>query len=307
MADNDLHGLLERAAQQHGVFNAAQAAHYGLERRALHRAADRGWLAAIDGLAAVYLVRGSPPSWRQRAAALTLARPGAVLTHEAAGHLHGIEVEPPGIDLNLPRGAVAIPGVRCRWRHLSPEDRAVRDGIACTGIERTILDLWRARPTLAERDELLSAALAAGVDLHRLHGGATRLGSYRGSAARSLRFAVQRRSQADRSHADWVEQFCAAWAELRLPEPERVRRLTDTDGRLLAGASVLLRELRVIVERGGAAPGQERLLAARDVRLLGRGWLVARFEERHSPHAAAVALAEVARRAGRTSVFAGAA
>lgn len=296
MADGDLHGLLELASQQHGVLNVDQAARHGIGRRRLQRAVDRGWLTPMDGLTSVYSVAGSRPSWRQQAAALTLARPGAALSHGAAGALHGLQDEPPTYELNLARGTAPLPGVRCRWRQLAPEDRTIRDGIACTGVERTILDLWRARTSITERDELLAAASAAGIDLDGLHAAVNRLGSYRATAARSLAFAARRRAVAERSRAAWADQFCEARDALGLPRPERVDRLTDGEGRPLAGSSLLLRPLRVVVTRHCDRPGQQRLLVAHDVRLLGRGWLVARFDERHSPHAAAAALAEVARR-----------
>ncbi|HXH55919.1 type IV toxin-antitoxin system AbiEi family antitoxin domain-containing protein [Iamia sp.] len=136
--------LFDLAARQHSAFSRDQARDLGLsdgqlrgliQRRTVERAAP-----------AVFRLRGVAPTWRQRLVIATLSIPGSMASHRAAARLWGLD--------GFATAPVEILVVRGRRRRRAPrgavlhetmdlkgDDLAAREGIPCTALVRTLVDL----------------------------------------------------------------------------------------------------------------------------------------------------------------------
>lgn len=135
--------LLRVAARQHGVFSADQARLAGVTAGRLRTLLRNGTVERVRP--AVYRVTGAPETWRQRVTSSTLWLPGSLASHRSAAALWGLR----GFD----RAPVEL--VTERWAtrrsqgdlilHESTDlvaaDLTERDGIACTSLVRTLIDL----------------------------------------------------------------------------------------------------------------------------------------------------------------------
>jgi hypothetical protein len=108
---------------------------------------------------------GVKRSWELRAsAALLSARAPALISHRSAAWLHGIDEHRPGIiDITVPRHRRprARPGVQfheSRLFDVAEASAEVRNGLAVTGVARTILDSCAELPGLADRLDLFDEA-----------------------------------------------------------------------------------------------------------------------------------------------------
>lgn len=108
---------------------------------------------------------GVKRTWELRAsAALLSARAPALISHRSAAWLHGIAEHRPGIiDITVPRHRRprARPGVQfheSRMFDVAEASAVVRDGLAVTGVARTILDSCAEVPSLADRLDLFDEA-----------------------------------------------------------------------------------------------------------------------------------------------------
>jgi very-short-patch-repair endonuclease len=104
-------------------------------------------------------------SWHLRAsAALLSARAPALISHRSAAWLYGIDERRPGIiDVTVPRHRRprSRPGIQfheSRLFDVAAETAQVRDGLAVTGVARTILDSCAELRALPERLDLLDEA-----------------------------------------------------------------------------------------------------------------------------------------------------
>jgi hypothetical protein len=125
-------------------------------------------------LAAGRLIREAPGAfrpwgvkrdWKLRAsAALLSARAPALISHRSAAWLYGIDEYRPGIiDVTVPRHRRprSRPGVQFHESRLFDVAEAtaeVRDGLAVTGVSRTILDSCAVLPSFPERLDLFDEA-----------------------------------------------------------------------------------------------------------------------------------------------------
>jgi len=133
----------ELATIQEGIVNDAQLVTLGLSRKAIQRRVESARLQRIHR--GVYAVghRALSPRARSRAAVMACG-PGALLSHRSAAVLWGLmrcsqtrsEVTVPG------DRARRIPGVQTRVSgRLAPQDRTVCEGIACTSVPLTLLNV----------------------------------------------------------------------------------------------------------------------------------------------------------------------
>jgi hypothetical protein len=104
-------------------------------------------------------------SWEMRASAAVLsARAPALISHRSAAWLHGIAEHRPGIiDVTVPRHRRprSRPGVQfheSRLFDVAAASAEVRNGLAVTGVARTILDSCAGVPGLADRLDLFDEA-----------------------------------------------------------------------------------------------------------------------------------------------------
>jgi hypothetical protein len=108
---------------------------------------------------------GVKRTWHLRAsAALLSARAPALISHRSAAWLYGIDEHRPGIiDVTVPRHRRprARPGVQFHESGLfdvAAETAGIRDGLAVTGVARTILDSCAELPGLPERLDVFDEA-----------------------------------------------------------------------------------------------------------------------------------------------------
>ena len=151
------------AGDQHAVVTWDQLLAAGATRQWVHRREHEGYLVRIAP--AAYRFTGSQRTWEMRAsAALLSARAPALISHRSAAWLHGIDEHRPGIiDVTVPRHRrpKSRPGVQfheSRLFDVAEASAQVRDGLAVTGVARTILDSCAALPSLPERLDLFDEA-----------------------------------------------------------------------------------------------------------------------------------------------------
>jgi len=167
-------------AQSQDPPNLADHVHqYGRQQ---HSIVTRRQLRAVDSsdneidlqLRRQHLIREAPGAfrpwgvkrtWQLRAsAALLSARAPALISHQSAAWLYGIAEHRPGIiDVTVPRHRRprARPGVQfheSRLFDVAAESSDFRDGLAVTGVARTILDSCAELPALPDRLDLFDEA-----------------------------------------------------------------------------------------------------------------------------------------------------
>ena len=114
---------------------------------------------------AVYRPWGARRTWEMRAsAALLSARAPALISHRSAAWLYGIDEHQPGIiDITVPRhrrpkARIGVQFHESRLFDVAAETAEIRDGLAVTGVARTILDSCAELPGLPERLDLFDEA-----------------------------------------------------------------------------------------------------------------------------------------------------
>ncbi|MGQ0521377.1 MAG: DUF559 domain-containing protein [Actinomycetota bacterium] len=131
------------AATQYLLFARAQALGLGATEKVIEGRLRTGrWLPVLPG---VYSLPGMAPSWRRDLMAACLqAGPGAVVSHEAAAALHGVDTFPPGpVVVTVAHGdhQHLRTGRLRQSTDLGPHHRTVVDGIPVTTPARTLVDL----------------------------------------------------------------------------------------------------------------------------------------------------------------------
>jgi len=130
----------ELAERQHGVVARRQLA---LSAAAVKHALATGRLHEIHR--GVYAVGHRRLTQRGRWMAAVLAGgPGAVLSHRSAAALHGIR-RSDAVEVTV-AGRRRRPGICMHRARLEPDEITVCDGIPCTTVARTLLDLAAVLP-----------------------------------------------------------------------------------------------------------------------------------------------------------------
>lgn len=108
---------------------------------------------------------GVKRTWKTRAsAALLSARAPALISHRSAAWLYGLDEHMPGIiDITVPRhrrprARIGVQFHESRQFDVAAETAEIRDGLAVTGVARTILDSCGELPRLPERLDLFDEA-----------------------------------------------------------------------------------------------------------------------------------------------------
>lgn len=271
------------AARQHGVISLKQLGDLGLSARAVQQRAQAGGLHRVHQ--AVYSI--APPellSLRGHFMAAVLAcGPDAVLSHRSAAHLHGLRrTERQGID-------VTVPGRR-HPKHtdvdihnsttLIPADTTTVEGIPCTTIARTLLDLGDVLNTRQVEQALEQGDTMEVIDLRALHDQLHR--NAKRKAANRLRQALAGlRPDAAPSESQFEEDLLALCRRIDVPEPRRQFWITPDDGEPAVRADFAWPQHRLIVETDGlgAHRARHRFESDRrkDQRLALLGWRVIRI------------------------------
>jgi predicted transcriptional regulator of viral defense system len=135
--------VAELAAKQHGVVGLWQLVDLGLNQGLVEWRVDVGRMHRVhQGVYAVGHALLTPNGYRM--AAVLACGPEAVLSHRSAAALWGLREDARSrIDVTAPGRRGRIPSGIDAHRHgsLTPVDRTSVDGIPCTSVSRTLLDL----------------------------------------------------------------------------------------------------------------------------------------------------------------------
>lgn len=215
------------ARLQHGVVDDRDLRALGLERRAVRRRMQAGWLHPVHP--GVYSVGHTALSLRGRyLAAVKACGPGAVLSHRSAAELWGLRPSSGRIEVTVRRVNRRVPGIKVyRSRMLAPQDRAKREGVPVTSVARTLLDLTGVVP-FHHLAKALDRAERAGIsDLKQLE---EVLGRARGKpGAKALRQGIEA-WRPSHTKSGLEDRFAALVERAALPKPE-LNKLVDGEQR----------------------------------------------------------------------------
>ena len=145
--------VLRRMKRQHGLVTRAQALADGMTKRQVdHRLATERWVREARG---VYRHAAVSPTPLSRLLAACMAHDG-LASHRSAAAVHGIDGYRLGpIELTVPRGRLpSMAGVVLHQSsQLSLAKPVERQGVPCTGLARTMLDL----ASVVTRKQLIAA------------------------------------------------------------------------------------------------------------------------------------------------------
>lgn len=240
--------IARRAERQHGVLTLAQLQEIGLSQRAVSDRVTAGRLHRLHR--GVFAAERPAPPGRWMAAVLA-AGPGACLSHRSAAALWGL-VEERGRTIHM-----TVPHATTRRRPplqihtggmLRTEDMTACDGIPCTSVHRTLLDL---AATVDRRTLERAVDRAEGLrlfDLRALDDVMAHNRGRRGNRALASLLAGYRESTETRSEAE--ERLLALVRASGLPTPRVNAWLALPDG---GGCrpDFLWRHARLVVEVDG--------------------------------------------------------
>jgi very-short-patch-repair endonuclease len=273
-------GIAQLAARQHGVVAVTQLRELGLTSRTARSRVATGRLHRLHR--GVYAVGHPVISTKGRWMAAALACGGdAVLSHRSAAALWGIRpTTRTAIDVISPRrtgrGRARIEVHRPAG--LRADDVTSVDGIPCTTVARTLLDLAGVvdRRTLERAYE--QAEVLRLLDLEAVADVLARSSGRRGAAA--LLAVVRECDQSTTlTRNDLEERFLAICDAAALPRP-RVNAWVPLDGGGVEVDFLWPRERLIIETDGHQVHGTRRAFERdrrRDRRLLLAGWRVVRF------------------------------
>lgn len=195
--------VFELAARQHGAVSLPQMTDLGCTRAQRRRLLTAGALVPLAPRV-FGLSTGDDSFERRTSAGLLALGPDAVASHLAAARLHGFvdDAEPEFTVPRTRRNATCQHAVHATDT-LAAHARVVIDGLACTSLTRTVVDLATATDLACDR--LAAIIERAGIDRDDLHDVLRR----RGLALAGPAIDVERR-------------FLAAIRRVALPRPDRV-------------------------------------------------------------------------------------
>ena len=277
------HRLIALAARQHGVFSLPQLAVLGLGARAVQKRAAAGQLHRIHR--GVYAV--GPPELLSRngryMAAVLACGPGAVLSHRSAAALHELRAtDRAGIDVTVPgRTPRRHEGIDAhRSQTFTAADTAILDGIPCTTIARTQLDLAEVlHPRAVERACEQAGALEV-LDLRKLEDQLAR-NRCRHSAPQFRAVLAAYDPGAAPTESGLEEAFLLLCRGTGMPAPERQVYIDPADGEPTVRSDFVWHAHSLVVETdGGRFHRTRRAFEAdrrKDQRLTLAGWRVVRL------------------------------
>jgi predicted transcriptional regulator of viral defense system len=249
----DHHALAALAAAQHVVFSLAQCSALGLGARAVQMRARDGRLHRVHK--GVYSL--VPPGLLTRKgrymAAVLACGPGAVLSHRDAAHLHEIRAcHRARIDVTVPgRTARRHDGINVhRSATLTAADVMRIDGIPCTTLARTILDL---SGTVSQREverAMEQAEMLQQLDARALEDQIER--NINAHAAGRLRrvLAAYQPDQAP-TESTFEEDFLGLCRTIGVPLPQRQFHVDPGDGEPMVRLDFAWPEHRYGIETNG--------------------------------------------------------
>jgi very-short-patch-repair endonuclease len=262
------------------VISLPQLQLLGLGKAAVAKRAKNGRLYRVHR--GVYAVGRPRLTMRGRWMAAVLAcGPNAVLSHRSAAGLHGIRPDNRATaDITLPgQSARRRPGIKVhRSSTLTEADITIVDGIPCTTVARTLVDLGDVEGRRAVERAVDQAEVLRIFDLREVEDSLGRAGPRRGAGILSAVLADY--EEPTLTNRELEERFLALCRKASLPSPAVNDWVTLDDG-VAYQVDFLWRDERLIVETDGqrfhghrSAFENDRL---RDQRLTLAGFTVVRF------------------------------
>jgi very-short-patch-repair endonuclease len=228
------------AGLQHGVITRAQLMDLGLSTSAIDRRISAGRLHVLHP--GVYAVGDRAlPTLGRLAAAVYACGDATVAGRRSAAALHGLRVHN-GIPEVIARpGTRKHEGIGITRTRLEPDEITIVEGIPCTTVARTLLDLGD--ETLVRQAEFLRV-----FDLAEVSRLLERYPRRRGTAR--LRRVIRRVADSERrTRSEMEERFHALVLDANLPTPEA--NGTVALGEITIEADAVWRDAKVIVELDG--------------------------------------------------------
>jgi hypothetical protein len=199
-------------------------------------------------------------------AAVLACGPNAALSHRSAAGLWGLRPDNRRkSDISLPSpSARAKPAIEVhRSVTLTADDVVTLDGIRCTTVARTLVDLGDVVPKRAVEKAVEQSEVLRLFDLREVGRAIDRAGRRRG--ARMLHSVLEDLEGSTLTDTELEETFLALCREAGLPTPEVNAWMTLLDG-TPAKIDFLWREERLAVETDGGAFHRTRQSRERDAR-----------------------------------------
>jgi very-short-patch-repair endonuclease len=230
-----------------GVATVADLIRAGLSRRVLgNRLRGGKWQRVLPG---VVVAHSGPVSNQERyRAALAYGGAGSLVSHCTAGELVGLKVAATSIEITVPHGRRrADSGFVTVHQSMRTSRWLLRNGVACTGVARTVVDISSQLRGLDDVRALLSDAVQR--RLTSISEVRTELAHARRNGSGLLRVALAEVTQGTRSVAE--ARFLRLIRHARIPLPE-LNVAVETPGGWYT-VDALRREYGVVVEIDGMA------------------------------------------------------
>ena len=272
---------------QHGAVSRAQLLALGVTVSAIRRAAERGEILRLSP--EVYADAGSPDTWRRRLMVATLdGGPGSAASHRAAAKLLVVAHRdaPELVEVSVPRGRTY------RMREVivhSPLDLVddhvtTIDGIPCTNILRTLVDLGGAEPIWAVKDALERALQAKLCTVRGVEWMLAELSERGRTGCGVIREVLTERELTARSpHKGLLEpRYAGLSKRFGLPPYSYQHKVFDASGLLVAQIDFAYPVMRVGIEVDGfethGTPAAMEKDFERDDKLeIDHGWRIIHF------------------------------
>jgi hypothetical protein len=227
-------------------------------------------------------------------AAVLAAGPGAVLSHASAAALHGLrQTRAAKVDVTIPTRVHRVqPGIRIhRSTTLTDQDTTVVDGIPCTTVARTQLDLADVLSRRGLERAFDQAEILEVFDLLAMQDQLERNRGRRKAVGKVKVVLNEHYIGSTPTWNDFEERFFVICREVDVPVPVVNQWLILDDGGPAIKPDFMWRDQRLIVETDGEKPHGTRQTfesdRRRDQRLLLAGWRVVRITWRQAfrrPH-----------------------
>jgi Transcriptional regulator, AbiEi antitoxin/Protein of unknown function (DUF559) len=260
--DVEISALAER---QHGVVGLRQLRELGLSARAVQHRAARGRLHRIHR--GVYAVGRPTLTGRGHWMAAALAcGPRAVLSHRSAAGLWGLRPDNRRkSDISLPSPSARVKAAIDVHRSvtLAAEDRTTVEGIPCTSLARTLVDLGDVVDRRAVERAVEQAEVLRLFDLTEVQLAIERAGPRRGAGLVSS--VLKTLNGPTLTESELEEAFLALCRRADLPTPEVNAWMTLPDGSAIK-VDFLWRSERLAVETDGHPFHRTRQSRERDAK-----------------------------------------
>jgi hypothetical protein len=261
---------------QHGLITRQQAVACGFSTSAIDRRLAAGrWLLVHQG---VYLVAGSPRTYRMSLLAACLAS-GGVASHRSAAHLHGLDGFRPGPpEISVPAGTRCLRGQgrihESTDLHLAPI--LTIDGIPVTGLLRLAVDLGGV-VSFERLSLVLDELVRRGCSWEELYTSLVRHARRGRTGVGALRAALEERFGERVADSALERAFEARVADAGLPLPHWQVEIFDAEG-FVARVDYAYVPERIVIEVDSVAHHLNIRSFSEDPRKRNRlalgGWLV---------------------------------